>query len=232
MHIDKTVLLVDDDVELCSLLSEYLAAEDFAVTCVHDGESAIRAVFEHDYDLMILDVMMPRLNGLEVLKRLQQTNSMPVLMLTARGDDIDRILGLEMGADDYLPKPCNPRELVARMRAILRRTQPSAENRAMMVIDDLSMDRQSRTVTVNGQIIELTSTEFNMLDCLIQQAGKIVSKETLSEQALFRKLTVYDRSVDMHVSNLRKKLGAHADGGQRIKTIRGQGYLYAPVRTG
>jgi two-component system response regulator CpxR len=157
-------------------------------------------------------------------------------MLTARGDDIDRILGLEMGADDYLPKPCNPRELVARLRAILRRTQKepieeAAISQSVSTIGDLTLDRQNRTVLVKQQTINLTSTEFNVLDTLIKQAGQIVNKETLTEESLFRKLTVYDRSVEMHVSNIRKKLGPHNNGSQRIKTIRGLGYLYAPTGT-
>jgi two-component system response regulator CpxR len=156
-------------------------------------------------------------------------------MLTARGDDIDRILGLEMGADDYLPKPCNPRELVARIRAILRRTQKeqteTAISQSVSTIGDLTFDRHNRTVLVMQKTIDLTSTEFNVLETLIKQAGQIVKKETLTEESLFRKLTVYDRSVEMHISNIRKKLGSHANGSQRIKTIRGVGYLYAPTET-
>ncbi len=229
------ILLADDDIELCALLSEYLLAENFLVKAVHDGETAIQHALEKDYDLMILDIMMPRLNGLEVLKRLQNKIQIPILMLTARGDDIDRILGLELGADDYLPKPCNPRELVARLRAILRRTQKepieALISQSVSTIGDLTLDRQNRTVLVKQQTINLTSTEFNVLDTLIKQAGQIVNKETLTEESLFRKLTVYDRSVEMHVSNIRKKLGPHTNGSQRIKTIRGLGYLYAPTET-
>ncbi len=229
------ILLADDDIELCALLSEYLLAENFLVKAVHDGETAIKHALKKDYDLMILDIMMPRLNGLEVLKRLQNKIQIPILMLTARGDDIDRILGLELGADDYLPKPCNPRELVARLRAILRRTQKepieALISQSVSTIGDLTLDRQNRTVLVKQQTINLTSTEFNVLDTLIKQAGQIVNKETLTEESLFRKLTVYDRSVEMHVSNIRKKLGPHTNGSQRIKTIRGLGYLYAPTET-
>ena len=226
------ILLADDDTELCVLLSEYLDAENFQVTSVHDGETAIQYALNNHYDVMILDIMMPRLSGLEVLKRLQDKVQMPILMLTARGDDIDRILGLEMGADDYLPKPCNPRELVARLRAILRRTtqtqgtQIDDQQESVSIIGDLTLDRSNRTVKIMQRIINLTSTEFNVLDSLIKQAGQVVDKETLTEESLLRKLTVYDRSIDMHLSKIRKKLGSHADGSQRIKTIRGTGYLY------
>ncbi|MEE9339703.1 MAG: response regulator transcription factor [Methylococcaceae bacterium] len=229
------ILLADDDIELCALLSEYLLAENFQVTEVYDGETAIQHALEEDYDVMILDIMMPRLNGLEVLKRLQNKIQIPILMLTARGDDIDRILGLELGADDYLPKPCNPRELVARLRAILRRTQKepieAVVSQSVITVGDLTLNRHNRTVLVKQKTINLTSTEFNVLDTLIKQAGQIVNKETLTEESLFRKQTVYDRSVEMHVSKIRKKLGSHMDGSQRIKTIRGLGYLYAPAET-
>ncbi len=225
----KHILLADDDTELCTLLTEYLYGENFKVDAVHDGEAAIHNALNIHYDVMILDIMMPKLNGLEVLKRLQHEVNLPILMLTARGDDIDRILGLEMGADDYLAKPCNPRELVARLRAILRRIQGSQteyRDQSVTLMGDLKLDRSSRTVWLNQQMVVLTSTEFNVLDTLIEHAGEVVSKETLTESALFRKLTVYDRSVEMHVSKVRKKLGPHADGNQRIKTIRGVGYLY------
>lgn len=223
------ILLADDDIELCNLLTEYLRAENFQVEAVHDGEAAVQYALNKQYDVMILDIMMPRLNGLEVLKRLQYEIKMPILMLTARGDDIDRILGLEMGADDYLPKPCNPRELVARLRAILRRTrmvQLETNHEPISIIGDLILDRSNRTVSVMQRIIDLTSTEFNVLDSLIKHAGQVVNKETLTEESLLRKLTAYDRSIDMHLSKIRKKLGAHADGSQRIKTIRGAGYIY------
>lgn len=229
------ILLADDDIEYCALLSEYLLAENFLVESVHDGKTAIQHALEKEYDLMILDIMMPQLNGLEVLKQLQNKIQIPVLMLTARGDDIDRILGLEMGADDYLPKPCNPRELVARLRAILRRTQKEkmeeGVSQSVSIVGDLTLERHNRSVLVMQKVIDLTSTEFNVLDTLIKQAGQIVKKETLTEESLFRKQTIYDRSVEMHVSKIRKKLGSHADGSQRIKTIRGVGYLYAPAET-
>ena len=223
------ILLADDDTELCTLLSEYLHAENFKVEAVHDGESAVQHALEKHYDVMILDIMMPKLNGLEVLKRLQNQVQTPILMLTARGDDIDRILGLEMGADDYLAKPCNPRELVARLRAILRRTQTIQTDthlEAVSRMGDLTLDRSNRTVLIEQQAISLTSTEFNVLDSLLKHSGQVVSKEILTEESLQRKMSPYDRSIEMHISKIRKKLGTHADGSQRIKTIRGTGYLY------
>lgn len=168
----KHILLADDDTELCTLLTEFLYAENFKVDSVHDGETAIHSALNNHYDVMILDIMMPRLNGLEVLQRLQHEVSMPILMLTARGDDIDRILGLEMGADDYLAKPCNPRELVARSRAILRRIEGShmeSRDQAVTLMGDLKLDRRSRTVRLNQQVVMLTSTEFNVLDTLIKK---------------------------------------------------------------
>ncbi len=224
------ILLADDDIELCTLLAEYLHAENFQVEAVvHDGEAAVHHLLNKQYDVMILDIMMPKLNGLEVLKRIQNKVQTPILMLTARGDDIDRILGLEMGADDYLAKPCNPRELVARLRAILRRTQTKqteTHNNTVSLIGDLKLDRSKRTVLIEQHTINLTSTEFNVLDSLLRHAGQVVTKETLTEESLLRKMTSYDRSIEMHISKVRKKLGPHFDGSQRIKTIRGAGYLY------
>lgn len=222
------ILLADDDIELCNLLTDYLIAENFEIQAVHDGESAVEQALAHSYDVMILDIMMPRLNGLEVLKQLQNKVKLPILMLTARGDDIDRILGLEMGADDYLAKPCNPRELVARLRAILRRTQQHKviDLESQIILGDLKLNRAERTVFIKQQIIDLTSTEFNILDTLVKSAGQVIDKKMLTEESLSRKLTAYDRSIDVHLSNIRRKLGFHLNGGQRIKTIRGIGYLY------
>lgn len=223
------ILLADDDTELCILLTDYLSAENFQVTSVHDGQSAVEQALTNRYDVMILDIMMPRLSGLDVLKKLYGKIDMPILMLTGRGDDIDRILGIEMGADDYLPKPCNPRELVARLRAILRRTRNQIKNiepNPQTILDDLKINRADRTVFITEQAIELTSTEFNVLNLLVNHAGEIIDKETLTQKSLLRKLTPHDRSIDMHLSNIRKKLGPSKKGTQRIKTIRGIGYLY------
>jgi two-component system response regulator CpxR len=224
------ILLADDDVELCELITEYLQAEGFQITAVNDGEEALKTVKDTAFDLIILDVMLPKLTGFEVLAKLREHYKIPVLMLTARGSDVDRIVGLEMGADDYLPKPCNPRELVARIRAILRRTRDttpvSVSDSEALTVGDLTLHIGKHQTLLNGQEIILTSTEFSVLAVLLAQAGKVVNKEQLNEKALGRKLTAYDRSMDMHVSNLRKKLGPHSNGKARIKTIRGMGYQY------
>lgn len=222
------VLLADDDEELCEMLGAYLAREGFEVDCAHDGETALELALRGDYELIVLDVMMPKRDGFEVLRRLRREIFTPVLMLTARGSDVDSIVGLELGADDYLPKPCNPRVLVARMRAVLRRAGGDAAEDAGgdVTVGDIELQQGARRVRQNGAAVELTSTEFSVLAVLLQSAGKVVSKEALSEQALGRKLTRYDRSLDMHISNLRRKLGPLAGGEERIQTVRGVGYLY------
>jgi len=225
------LLIADDDQELCVLLTEYLSLEGFDVDCVHDGERAVERVLAENYDLLVLDIMMPKMNGFDALREVRKTRSIPVLMLTARGDDVDRIVGLEMGADDYLPKPCNPRELVARIRAILRRVQiiemGAAAHTEAIVIDGVELRPASRQVLKAGSSVGLTSTEFNVLALLMRQAGEVVTKKQLTEEVLDRKLSQYDRSMDMHVSNIRRKLGKTPSGEERIKTIRGVGYLYA-----
>jgi two-component system, OmpR family, response regulator CpxR len=231
------LLLADDDQELCELLAEYLGSEGFEVDRVHDGEQAVTAVLTDRYDLVILDIMMPKMNGFDALREVRRKNATPVLMLTARGDDVDRIVGLEMGADDYLPKPCNPRELVARIRAILRRIKPfqnEPDSQAnTLVIDDVELQSSSRQVLCGGASVELTSTEFGVLAELMEHAGTVVSKKQLTETVLERKLTQYDRSMGMHVSHVRRKLGKTASGEERIKTVRNAGYLYVrPVATG
>lgn len=222
------VLLADDDEELCEMLSAYLVREGFDVDCAHDGEAALELALRGGYDLIVLDVMMPGRDGFEVLRRLRRDSFTPVLMLTARGSDVDSIVGLELGADDYLPKPCNPRVLVARMRAVLRRAGDEASGSAAgdIAIGDIELQQGARRVRQNDEAVELTSTEYSVLAALLQSAGKVVSKEVLSEQALGRKLTRYDRSLDMHISNLRRKLGPLAGGEERIQTVRGVGYLY------
>ncbi len=222
------ILLADDDEELCEMLGAYLLREGFAVDFAHDGETALSMALTGGYDLVVLDVMMPQRDGFEVLRDLRREMLIPVLMLTARGGDVDSIVGLELGADDYLPKPCNPRVLVARMRAVLRRAGADApdDGSGDIQIGDIDLQRSARRVRQNGTAVELTSTEFSVLAVLLQSAGRVVGKETLSEQALGRKLTRYDRSLDMHISNLRRKLGPCADGDERIQTVRGVGYLY------
>ncbi|TQV73735.1 response regulator transcription factor [Aliikangiella marina] len=223
------ILIADDDKELCHLLNDYLSQEGFQVEMVYDGESAIRATSKRDYDLMILDVMMPQKNGFEALGEIRQRSDLPVIMLTARGEKIDRIVGLEMGADDYVAKPCDPRELVARIRAVTRRTQqlqsPKQET-TKFDIDGLHLDLGNRQVLLNGEAIECTTTEFEILGLLVRKAGTLVTKETISEVCLGKKLQAFDRSIDMHLSNLRKKLGDLSAQKPRIKTVRGSGYQY------
>ena len=226
------ILLADDDVELCDMLKEYLATEGFSVDTANDGATALAKAMTGDYDLVVLDVMMPNKNGLDVLRELRMQSLMPVLMLTARDEDVDSIVGLELGADDYLGKPCNPRVLVAHIRSILRRAEPQRADQdngaaaEMIHLNDLEMHTGSRTVTCRGARIEMTSTEYSVLEVLLREAGRVVSKMELSERALGRKLSRYDRSLDMHVSNLRKKLGPLPNGEERIKTVRGVGYQY------
>src|SRR6266849_8556398 len=230
MELVDRILVIDDDVELCSLVSEYLEPEGFQVESAPDGNRGLEQALSGDHLLVVLDVMLPGLNGFEVLRRLRDKSRIPVLLLTARGEDVDRIVGLEIGADDYLPKPFNPRELVARIRAVLRRTQPTeaaaAANREMLVVGDIEMDSNTRNVQRSGEVIELTGVEYDLLEILLRFAGQIVKREDLMKEVLGRELSPFDRSIDMHVSNLRKKLGHQVGGLERIKTIRGVGYIY------
>ena len=224
------ILIIDDDEELCELVSEYLSAEGFEVEAIHDGESGLQRALRNEQDLVILDVMLPTKNGFEVLRELRQTSKIPVLMLTARGGDTERIVGLETGADDYLPKPFNPRELAARLRAILRRTEITEEAKQIeddkLQVGDVEVKISARSATKNGEDLSLTSIEFELLAMLLKNAGTVVKKEDLSEQVLERRLSPYDRSLDMHVSNLRKKLDAHGNPEERIKTVRSAGSIY------
>jgi two-component system response regulator CpxR len=223
------ILLIDDDIDLCLLLTDYLSREGYAVDLVHEGEAGAALALTGDFDLVILDVMLPGMNGFEVLRRLRTGSATPVLMLTARGDDVDRIVGLEMGADDYLAKPFNPRELVARMRAVQRRTAAPATERApleKLEVGAVLLDLGERSVLVAGVPVELTSVEFSLLEALIRRAGQVVGREELSQQALGRELNAYDRSIDVHVSSLRRKLAAVGLEDDRIKTVRGVGYFY------
>ena len=225
-------MIVDDDEELCELVSEYLSVEGFETQCVHDGESGLAAATSGPFDLAILDVMLPKMNGFEVLRHIREKSKLPVLMLTARGDDMERIVGLEIGADDYLPKPFNPRELVARLRAILRRIHPEDEESAAnekVKVDDIELSPASRSAKLDGEELTLTSVEFDLLSALLHEAGKVMRKEDLSETVLERRLSPFDRSLDMHISNLRKKLGPRPDGSERIKTVRSVGYIYTLV---
>ncbi len=225
------LLIIDDDVSLCELLRHYLSNEGFDVSLAHSAEAAQQWLSANPApDLMILDIMMPGKSGLELLQILRPAIQVPVVMLTGRGDDIDRILGLEMGADDYLPKPCNPRELLARIRAVLRRSQaPLLASRALE-LSGIYLDPATRQVSLLDQPLELTSTEFNVLHTLMSHAGEVVSKESLTETVLHRKLTLYDRALDVHVSRVRQKLAEVSDSAaELIKTVRGQGYQF--IRT-
>jgi two-component system, OmpR family, response regulator CpxR len=229
VHAMDRVLIVDDDVELCELVTEYLEPEGFSIEAVHDGETGLQRALSGEHVLIVLDVMLPRMNGLDVLRRLRGQSQTPVIILTARGDDVDRIVGLEIGADDYLPKPFNPRELVARIRAILRRSQPTpdSETPQKISVGDVALDPASRTVRRAGESVELTSVEFSLLEILLRSAGQVVTREQIAEEVLDRKFMAYDRSIDMHVSKVRRKLGPQPGGDERIKTIRGVGYIYA-----
>ena len=224
---DSNILLVDDDVDLLKMLKTYLEREGFAVTATDDPKAGVVAALSGEFGLAVLDVMMPRMSGIEVLSRIRSTSRIPVLMLTARGDDADRIVGLELGADDYVPKPCTPRELVARIRAILRRTQAASEDGEMPAIIEsgpLKFFPRQRRAEWNGQTLDLTSTEFNLLETLVRNAGRPVSKNRLSELALGRTLTRFDRSIDVHISSIRRKLGTLPDGRSWIQTVVRQGY--------
>ena len=226
------VLVVDDDIELCALVQEYLTAEGFSLKAVHDGEQGLQQAMTGEYSLVVLDVMLPGINGFEVLRRIRSVSKIPVLLLTARGEDVDRIVGLEIGADDYLPKPFNPRELVARIRAILRRTKPASAADGIpevLSVGDVELDPATRSVQHRGKPVDLTSVEFGLLQVLLREAGRVVTREALVDEVLGRKFSPFDRSIDMHVSKVRKKLG---DSGSEdyIKTIRGAGYIFALAR--
>jgi len=228
------ILVIDDDLELCELLNDYLAPEGFQVDTANDGERGVARALSGDQALVVLDVMLPGLNGFDVLRRIREESRIPVIMLTARGDDIDRIVGLELGADDYRPKPFNPRELVARIRAIQRRSEVQqtqklvvGEKPVELQIGDITLNRASHSVKRDGKPVELTSVEFALLDVLLQRAGEVISRDQLVEKVLGRRLTAYDRSIDVHVSALRRKLGHRYCDSDRIKTIRGIGYLYS-----
>ncbi len=228
----ERILAIDDDVAMCELLTEYLTSEGFEVESAHDGEEGLEVAYGGSYDLIVLDVMLPKINGFEVLRHLRSQSRTPVIMLTARGETVDRIVGLEIGADDYLAKPFNPRELVARIRAVLRRihqereegqTHPQPER---LRVGDVEMHISTRLVLLAGRPVNLTAMEFSLLEVLVRKAGRFVSREELIRSVLGRSPYPYDRSIDVHVSRLRKKLGHEVDGTERIKTIRNIGYLY------
>ncbi len=223
------VLLIDDDIELCQMMEEYLEAEDFALEFAHDGETGARMAVSGKHDLVVLDVMMPGMNGFDTLRLIRNTSQIPVIMLTAKGDDIDRIVGLELGADDYLTKPFNPRELVARLHAIQRRVavrDAGTQKGAILRVGRAAVNSAERIIEWNGQPLPLTTSEFALLEVLIRNAGHVVTKADLFLQALGRPETKYDRSIDVHVSNLRQKLGTLEDGRSPIQTVRNVGYQF------
>lgn len=230
------LLVVDDDVELCEMLVPYLSREGFAAEAVHDGPSGVAHALAGEWALLILDVMLPQLSGLEVLRRVRATSNVPVIMLTALGEEVDRIVGLELGADDYLAKPFSPRELVARVRAVLRRYAqgergPETVPR-MLRVGDLTLNVGARRTFRGGEEIRLTGTEYALLEALVRDAGQVLSRDVLSRAVLGRRAVAYDRSLDVHASSLRRKLGPLADGSERIRAVRGTGYFYAnPVST-
>ena len=222
------VLLVDDDAELLDMLCDYLTRDGFAVTCAHDGHAGVVAALSGQHDIVVLDVMMPGISGLQALAQIRATSTLPAIMLTARGDDTDRIVGLELGADDYVPKPCTPRELAARLRAILKRTSAAPPaGTSSITAGALTLWPAQRRAEFDGRALELTSTEFSLLEVLTRYAGQLVSKAELSAQALGRPFNRFDRSIDVHISSIRHKLGPAAtlaDGRSIIQTVIRKGY--------
>ena len=224
------ILVIDDDVELCKLVSRFLGSEGFKVQAVQTSNHGVERALSGDYDLVVLDVMLPGMDGFEVLRRIRAESRTPVLMLTARGDDLDRSLGLEIGADDYLPKPFNPRELAARIRAILRRAKANSAlqgDSAPITVGDLELNVGSRLVRLGTEVLNLTTIEFDLLEKLVKSAGRVVGREELVREVLGREFSPFDRSIDTHVCNLRRKVGSYSDGTERIKGVRGVGYLLA-----
>ena len=218
------ILLIDDDAELCGLLGEFLRREGYSVECEHEGNRGLARALQAGVDLVVLDVMLPGIDGFEILRRLRVESRVPVIMLTARGEDVDRIVGLELGADDYLPKPFNPRELVARIRAVVRRYEPRpAAPPHRLEVNGVVLDMGTREVTANGKRVDLTTFEFDILEQLMRSAGHVLSRDALMENFYNRKATPFDRSIDMHISHLRKKI---ENGDALIKTIRGVGYQF------
>ncbi len=229
----EDILLIDDDEELCEMLTEYLGRYDLRVHAIHRGDTGLEAARSRPWPMILLDVMLPGIDGFEVLTRLRTVSADSVLLLTARGEDVDRIVGLEMGADDYLAKPFNARELLARIRAIRRRNTaltPTPESTAL-IVEDLVLDPAARTVRQDGEPIDLTDVEFALLEVLMRSPGKVVEREPLAEAVLGRKFNPFDRSLDMHVSRLRRKLATDPSSDDRVKTVRGTGYQLVLRRT-
>jgi two-component system OmpR family response regulator/two-component system response regulator CpxR len=224
------VLLVDDDVDLSALISEYLEDEDFRVCHLAQGRDVLVVIAEYQPDIVVLDIMLPGMNGIEILRRVRRESQIPVLMLTARGDEVDRISGLDLGADDYIAKPCSPGELAARLRAILRRTRGQQEVPADRIIQvgDLTLHSDTRQAIWKGAPLKLTGAEFNLIETLASRAGQVVNRNELCELGLGRALTRYERAIDVHISSIRQKMGPHADGRSPIVNVRGLGYQFVP----
>jgi two-component system response regulator CpxR len=223
----KSILMIDDDAELCALLEDYFQAENFAFACAHSGDEGLDMLAEGECDIVVLDVMLPGRSGFDILKEIRSVSPVPVIMLTAKGDPLDRIVGLETGADDYICKPFDTRELSARIRAVLRRGGPSdAASGKILCVEDLEMDRRSRSVRVGQRGIPLTNVEFRLLETLLSCAGKKISSEQLSTSVLGHSHSSFDRSLSVHISRLRHKLGLYPCGSERIKTLRGEGFIY------
>ncbi|HKV98935.1 MAG TPA: response regulator transcription factor [Vicinamibacterales bacterium] len=223
------LLVIDDDAELGELVAKYLAVEGFTVDVGSGRAADVDRALAGGYALVVLDVMLPNVSGFDLLRRIRASSALPVLMLTAKGDALDRVLGLELGADDYLPKPFNPQELAARIRAILRRTTPRIDTGPAdpIVVGDLEVDPGARLVRRHGTAVPVTTVEFDLLETLTRATGQVISREALVRDVLGREFSPFDRSIDTHIYNLRKKIGPHADGTERIKGVRGVGYLYA-----
>jgi two-component system response regulator CpxR len=226
----RRILVIDDDVELCELVKQYLGSQGFHVDSVHDGATGVANALSNSYEMVILDVMLPGIRGFEVLRQIRAKSAIPVIMLTAHGEDVDRIVGLEIGADDYMPKPFNPRELAARIHAVLRRTNSGigrdSPNPIVLCLDDIRLDTRARLVHHKTRDVELTSAEFELLVLFFKTPGQVVTREELVKNALGRDLEPSDRSLDVHISNLRRKLGSLDDDTERIRAVRNVGYVY------
>ncbi len=222
------IILIDDDQELGTMLTDFLRPDKLTLTVCISGEDGLRRLASGEFDLIILDIMLPGISGLDALKQIRQVSDIPVIMLTARGDDIDRIIGLEFGADDYLAKPFNPRELGARIKAILRRSQPGPPGTSQLQLGEIELNTRTRRASVKGTVLRLTGTEYEILKCLLETPGEVVSKEQLSDRALGRRLLPYDRSIDTHISNLRGKLEQAGNQNESIQNQRGVGYSLIP----
>ncbi len=228
VQLSASIILIDDDRELGTMLTDFLRPDRLELTVCDSGEHGLQRLAIGNFDLIILDIMLPGISGLDALRQIRRSSDIPVIMLTARGDDVDRIIGLEFGADDYLAKPFNPRELVARIKAILRRSQPVPPDTSQLQLGEIELDSRTRRASVSGTALHLTGTEYEILRCLLETPGEVVSKEQLSERALGRRLLPYDRSIDTHISNLRGKLERAGNQKASIQNQRGVGYSLIP----